>query len=641
MNHSNNLKRSFDSESQVFAYRLTHAQSTLSFSADKIFTKCTFFPEEFSFFITFKYEPDNLSSTGSSRNSQCIFSLRHPTKKVTLIALEINNNHFVLTYNNTRKKFFDVRLSESKWHSVSLSLSEDGAYLVLDCSEEQKRKVRRTFPAMLDTRGSEFQLGKCSRKSFPFQGLIKELLFLPGTDATSLACTKNVGRTEGKNTLVLPERHFHFVEGGSQYQSEITSEKSCTWKDMGNIAYDLKKNLLKVCLNGIWRDTPDRHRCQLDYFEWYQDLMVEGGAVDVEVFSIPGEGLFAAFASNAPIDDKAQTTNRSKTRSTSSRTSAMYKWINGKFMLYQTLPSDAAHSFKSFKIGQQFFLAVANYGAAMDGSSTISTIFRWNMERQKFRVFQQLQTWTATDIEFFDIKGTKFIAVVNYAKGNSLFATSIIYRWNRKIRRFQKVQQLKTTGARDMTAFQVLDYQFLIVSQAFNGRTTLLDSDVYIWHDGKFVKFSSMETMGAVDWEYFSINNEHYLAVVNSYNFGPQNYQKTNTYSTQSSIYKLNIRKKVFERLQDVPTYSAIDWEFFTIGEQKYLVVSNAQNTEDSREHDSVIYRWQGVDQFVPVHRMKLLPTADFEAFKIGQDIYLLYANPKSNVSQILKAKFI
>lgn len=168
-NHSNNLKRSFDSESQVFAYRLTHAQSTLSFSADKIFTKCTFFPEEFSFFITFKYEPDNLSSTGSSRNSQCIFSLRHPRKKATLIALEINNNHFVLTYNNTRKKFFDVRLSESKWHSVSLSLSEDGAYLVLDCSEEQKRKVRRTFPAMLDTRGSEFQLGKCSRKSFPFQ----------------------------------------------------------------------------------------------------------------------------------------------------------------------------------------------------------------------------------------------------------------------------------------------------------------------------------------------------------------------------------------------------------------------------------------------------------------------------------------
>lgn len=77
--------------------------------------------------------------------------------------------------------------------------------------------------------------------------------------------------------------------------------------------------------------------------------------------------------------------------------------------------------------------------------------------------------------------------------GNSLFATSVIYRWNRKIRRFEKVQQLKTTGARDMTAFQVLDYQFLIVSQAFNGRTTLLDSDVYIWHDGKFVKFSSME----------------------------------------------------------------------------------------------------------------------------------------------------
>ena len=171
VNHSNNsLKRSFDSESQVFAYRLTHTKSVLSFSADKIFTKCTFFPEEFSFFITFKYEPDNLSSTGLSRISQCIFSLRHPTKKDTIIALEISNNdHFVLTYNNTRKKFFDISLSESKWHSVSLSLSEDSAHLVLDCIDEQKRKVRRTFPAMLDTKGFVFQMGKCSRKTFPFQ----------------------------------------------------------------------------------------------------------------------------------------------------------------------------------------------------------------------------------------------------------------------------------------------------------------------------------------------------------------------------------------------------------------------------------------------------------------------------------------
>ena len=88
--------------------------------------------------------------------------------------------------------------------------------------------------------------------------------------------------------------------------------------------------------------------------------MVEGGAVDVEVFSISGEGLFAAFASNAPIEEKDKNinyTNRWKSKNNYSRTSAIFKWINGKFMLYQTLPTDAAHSFKSFKIGQQVISA--------------------------------------------------------------------------------------------------------------------------------------------------------------------------------------------------------------------------------------------------------------------------------------------
>ncbi|XP_029652131.1 thrombospondin-type laminin G domain and EAR repeat-containing protein-like [Octopus sinensis] len=648
-NISSGIRRIFDVESQVGAFVMTHIENPPSFSANQIFTKCPYFPEEFSFFFTFKYEPDGNIRIGSNgggsaswdihdkddKRVQCIFSLRNNKTGANLISLEIANHFVMFTYNRTRKKFFDVKLMRSQWHSAGVSVSQNNTHLVLDCIDQQKRRIKRTFPALMKITDAVFHLGECSKKTTPFQGLLKELLFLPGTDASSLACPQNRITAGSDNTL---------VSSGIWNKPQRLEDGSCTWKDMGNVAYDLQKNLLKVCVNGIWKDTPKTRSCRLDYFEWYQDIKVDGGAVDVEVFTIPGEGLFAAFASNSQSNNKQNKHNRSqkpKLVADHSGSSAVYKWSNDKLILYQKLPTDAAHSFKSFKMDNQFFLAVANYGASMNGSATSSTIFRWSAKRKKFRIFQILRTWTATDIEYFNIRGKKFIAVANYAKGNSLHTTSVIYRWNRKLRKFEKYQLLKTIGARDITAFSVQDYQFLIISHAFDGRSTLLHSVVYIWHNDKFVKFNSMETMGAVDWEYFTINDDHYLVVANSYNFGPQNFKKINTYNTKSTVYKLNIQKKAFEKFQSIPTYSAIDWEFFSIGDQKYLVVTNAQNSNDPHEHYSVIYRWQGVDQFVPIHRMKVLPSADIEVFHIKQDIFLLYANPKSNISQILRAKFV
>ena len=65
----------------------------------------------------------------------------------------------------------------------------------------------------------------------------------------------------------------------------------------------------------------------------------------------------------------------------------------------------------------QFFLAVANYG---NGSQelTNSTIFKWHRHRKKFREYQWLPTYTARDMEHFEINDDHFLAVANHAKGN-------------------------------------------------------------------------------------------------------------------------------------------------------------------------------------------------------------------------------
>ena len=77
------------------------------------------------------------------------------------------------------------------------------------------------------------------------------------------------------------------------------------------------------------------------------------------------------------------------------------------------------------------------------------------------------------------------------------------------------------------------------------------------------------------------------------------------------------------------------------IGSDHYLIVSNAQNGGAGDRLKSVIYRWQGMDQFVPVHRMVTLPNTDFDVFTDKEDIYLVYAGAKSPTSEVLKVKFV
>ena len=107
---------------------------------------------------------------------------------------------------------------------------------------------------------------------------------------------------------------------------------------------------------------------------------------------------------------------------------------------------------------------------------------------------------------------------------------------------------------------------------------------------------------------------------------------------------------------------SAVDWEFLTIGDEHYLIVSNAQHKQstpittvssaaaagasrpgETQHHDlderSTMYRWQGIDKFVPVHHLATRPCADWESFKMNGETFLVYAGTTDNVSEVLKAK--
>lgn len=62
------------------------------------------------------------------------------------------------------------------------------------------------------------------------------------------------------------------------------------------------------------------------------------------------------------------------------------------------------------------------------------------------------------------------------------------------------------------------------------------------------------------------------------------------------------------------------------------------QDAQKDNNH-SVLYRWQGIDKFVPVHYLATKPSTDWETFHMNGETFIIYSNAKDTVSQVLKAK--
>lgn len=75
---------------------------------------------------------------------------------------------------------------------------------------------------------------------------------------------------------------------------------------------------------------------------------------------------------------------------------------------------------------------------------------------------------------------------------------SVIYKWNPVTQFFEVNQTIPTTGAYDWEFFTIGPYFFLVVANTFNGRSTIIDSTIYIWLGGMFQPYQSItvsETM--------------------------------------------------------------------------------------------------------------------------------------------------
>uniref|UniRef100_A0A672KCD3 Thrombospondin type laminin G domain and EAR repeats n=1 Tax=Sinocyclocheilus grahami TaxID=75366 RepID=A0A672KCD3_SINGR len=393
------------------------------------------------------------------------------------LRLSQNKFHFLQKGHGSRKRitFKAVGLDDNRWHTVVLAVTGRYTILTVDCGTPLE-ELEIPFPDNLDTTGSTFFIASRRRWNGLFSGLIRQLVLLPGSDATSQICPSSEPRL---SALSVPQALLHLP---------------------------IKPSSTDLPLH--------------PYGETTKTLTLESYRLCVSI--------------------KNQNVN----------------WF---------LSKDA-------------------------GDQEQSVIYKWSSRKLKFIHYQTLNTHSARDWEAFNIQDETFLAVANHRQGNRNHnIDSVIYKWNPVIEFFEVNQTIPTTGAYDWEFFTIGPYYFLAVANTFNGRSTVIDSTIYIWLGGMFQPYQFITTFGAIDWEMFQIENRVFLAVANSQMLTEEG---KILYSINSTIYELSMTSQTFIKFQDIETNSALDWEYFTLGDDKFLVVANSYDG-NSYSLNSVIYSYQ------------------------------------------------
>ncbi|XP_070835858.1 thrombospondin-type laminin G domain and EAR repeat-containing protein-like [Chaetodon trifascialis] len=646
--------------------------TSMSFPSSQLLANCDLFPKEFSIVVTLKV------TRSAAKRNEYIFSLME-SKKLEKRGVEeeeeevgkgnilekdkemaqhgerekerrvrSNEGRIILGLRFSRKRlhflfrgegglverwgFRGARLADNQWHTLVLVVGSHHARLTVDCSSPLEIVLSRPFPSDLNIQGSRFHIGSRGRWKGLYSGLLRQLVLVPGSDATRYTCPSSEPQLAALSVPPLlsdlpvtgREDDSHVPSSETEQRVSVGLERSCSELLQGQLWFNPLKKGLYLCDGTVWIAVLEDHK-RLDYVLEHQVLTTSSETHDVEVFQVPGMGVMAAMAHQSTASG-----------------SAVYLWSQTGFQLYQNISTYGALAWRHFSMGEKIFLVVSNCGRGPDkhfnkeSETDFSVIYKWSKKRKRFVRFQTLQTHCARDWEAFNINRQTYLAVANHRQGNNNHTIdSVIYKWNRLTKAFEVQQMLPTSGAYDWEFFTVGPYHFLVVANAFDGITTSVDSVIYIWVNGSFQVFQTIKTFCATDWEMFQIGSRVFLVVANGHRLhanGPSRY------AINSTIYELDMNGQLFVRFQDIVTYSAVDWEFFSLGEEYFLVVANSFNGE-SYSLNSILYRWQGYEGFVPVHWLPTIGCSDWEFFSSKGESYLIYSSAKAPLSKVFKLK--
>ena len=170
-------------------------------------------------------------------------------------------------------------------------------------------------------------------------------------------------------------------------------------------------------------------------------------------------------------------------------------------------------------------------------------------------------------MEHFNINGSLFLAFANCVDGHSFNTDSFIYKFNDSTGKFFLYQTIATNGAMDVKYFTISDEHYLAVANFW----TEHDSVIYKWNGQLFDVFQNITTSTTQKFSFFTIDKEPFLAA-------------SRGIADQCTIYKW--KNNTFETFQ-VIRGSCSDHDAFAINNEIYFA------HVDYRDH-LVIYKWSG-----------------------------------------------
>jgi len=176
-------------------------------------------------------------------------------------------------------------------------------------------------------------------------------------------------------------------------------------------------------------------------------------------------------------------------------------------------------------------------------------------------------------------------------------------------------QTIPTDTVGDLEFFTIADEHYLAVANTADGDTYSVDSALYKWDGAQFIEHQVFSTHGASDWEFTSIAGDHYVLLANARN--------DLTHNIDSVVFRWDGER--FVEHQSIPTHGATDWECFTVGDEHYAVVANAHD-DTTPNTDSHIYRWNGTHLEL-FQSIATNGASDWEAFSYGAVVCLAVAN--------------
>jgi hypothetical protein len=294
--------------------------------------------------------------------------------------------------------------------------------------------------------------------------------------------------------------------------------------------------------------------------------------------------------------------------------------VSSKFTLFQEIDTLGAQDWEAFTVGSTTYLAVANFNSGVS-YNVKSRIYTPNPSTKKFELFQEIDTSGAVDWEAFVVGSTTYLAVANSYNGSSYNVKSRIYTLNPSTMRFELLQEIDTIGAQDWEAFTINGSTYLAVANSKSGQASNLKSSIYVFSPAiqRFDLFQEIDTSGAQAWKAFVMAGTSYLAVANS-NDG-------SSFNVRSRIYKFESIVSRFVPFQEVDTSDASEWEAFSFNGAMHLAVANHYNGLTTNIKSS-IYRFDpAVQRFEFLQGVDTNGALSWKAFVMAGTSYLAIAN--------------